>query len=244
MLPPHSYADERIVYWLERHGYHPRSDTHGKALCEYFLDDLIFCSDLLSKAAHKGEVVYKMNSKVGEGSQLVWTVDLVLGPPTIMPVAISPNRRILEGEPRDIWLALDAKGVMTEHGKARRNRQRDLNSFASIMKHHYSNSVVGGLIVVNLADRFKSPLRPNITLHKNINKLVMTTVQLFREIPRAPKEGNGGIEAIGVIVVKHSNVKGDRTTLVTESPAPQKDDFVHYRKFLDLMKEALEHRHF
>lgn len=240
----HFYADQRIVPWLNENGYHPRSNAHGKAICDYFVDDLIHSSDLLQKAASQGDIVFKSDFKVGQESELEWKVDLILGPPLIKPIATPSSARLARGEPKDVWLALDAKTIMTEHGKARRNRQRDLNSFASIMKHHYPSSVVGGIIVVNLADRFKSPLRSQVTQHRNIGKLVEESVQLFREVPRAPKEGSGGIEAIGVIVVKHTNIPSDKTTLVTGLPAPQIGDPVHYKTFLTLMKEALEYRHF
>lgn len=243
-MSSHLYADERIVRWLDKNRYHPRSDRHGKALCDYFLDDLLYCSNMLRKAVGNGELIYKSDYRVGEGSELEWTVDLVIGPPITKPILIPADKRIVEGEPREVWLAVDAKTVMTEHGKARRNRQRDLNSFGGIMKHHYPNSVVGGVVIVNIANRFKSPLRKGITQHKNIYKLVEETAQLFREVPRTPKEGDKGIEAIGVIVVNHTNIPEDKTSLITDPPAPQIGDVVHYQEFLHLMKEALEYRHF
>jgi hypothetical protein len=237
------YADERIAQWLETHVYHPRSDAHGKALCEYFLDDLVYSSELLRQAAANGQIVYQTNYEVRHGSELQWNVDLVLGPPsTTQLLSIPTSAGMMEADPAEILLAGDAKSVMTEHGKARRNRQRDLNSFASIMKHCYPNCIVGGIVVVNIASRFRSPLRPEITQHRNIVRLVEETVQLFREIPRTAQQGDAGIEAIGVIVVEHTNIHGDRTRLITNPPAPQSGDPVHYQTFLRLMKEALESR--
>lgn len=238
----HSYADERIARWLDESGYHPRSNKHGKALCDYFLDDILYCSDPLREAAKNGDIVHETDYTVGSGA-FRWTVDLVLGPPVSKPLFVSV-KGIEAGEPKEIWLAIDAKSVMTEHGKARRNRQRDLNSLASSVKHYYPNCVVGGIVPVNISERFKSPLREGITHHRNIRELVKGTIQIFREIPRADVKGGGGIEAVSVIVVDHTNIPGDRTRLVTSYPAPQEGDISHYQEFLRLIKEALEQRYF
>jgi hypothetical protein len=99
------------------------------------------------------------------------------------------------------------------------------------------------MMVVNIADRFKSPLRAGVTPHTNIRRLVGETVQLFREIPRNRQEGDANIEGVAVIVVDHTNIPGDKTRLVTDHPAPQTGDLTHYRGFLDLMREAFEYRY-
>lgn len=238
----YQYADQKIVQWLEKNLYHPRSDKHGEAICDFFLKDLLYQSDLLRKEAQQGKVVYSIDYKLGKGA-LSWVVDLVLGPPITKPLSTVRDGDIAMGKLQDIWLAIDAKSVMTEHGKARRNRQRDLDAFASIVKHYYPHSVVGGIVTVNISEKFKSPLRPNITEHRNIRRLVDETIQIFREIPRAQtKEGDKGIEAICVIVVNHSNIRGEHTILIKDSPAPQKKDMVNYQEFLRMIKDALEHR--
>jgi hypothetical protein len=241
MESDYQYADVRIAYWLGQYEYHPRSDKHGKALCEYFLDDLLHESEKLREFASKGKVVYDENHVVGE-KELIWNVDLVLGPPVNKSLFVPPNK-IARGELKEIWMAIDAKSIMTEHGKARRNRQRDINSFADIVRHHYPKAVKGAIVIINIADRFKSPLRESITTHTNISKLVEESVQLFREIEHAPVEGNRGIEGIGVIVISHTNIFGEPTKLITAPPAPQKGDKVHYQTFLQAMKKALEKRY-
>ncbi|MCJ7634092.1 hypothetical protein MUP77_17110 [Candidatus Bathyarchaeota archaeon] len=228
--------------WLEKNGYHPRSDKHGDALCSFFLDDLLYSSKAIRQAAMDGKIVYKQNYLVGKGTQLEWNVDLVLGPPIVKPIAVQQGK-IVESVPKEIWMAVDAKSVMTEHGKARRNRQRDLNSFASIMKHHYPRSVVGGMVVVNIAEQFRSPLRPNVTKHNNIERLVGETVQLFRQIPRNLEESGVNIEGVAAIVVDHTNISGDKTKLITRPPAPQKEDNEYYGKFLEIMEETFERRY-
>lgn len=237
----HTFADNRIVEWLNNNFYHPRSDKHGQALCQYFLEDLLSESQLLREAAAQSRIVYDEDFTIGKGA-LRWTIDLVLGPPSQEIHFKHP--RISKDKPKEIWLAIDAKSVMTEHGKARRNRQRDLNSFADIVKHYYPKSVVGGLMLVNMADQFKSPLRYEITYHTNIERLVAETIDIFDEIPRASIQGGSGIEGVAVIVVNHTNNPKDTTTLITEPPAPQRKDLANYHSFLQTITKALEERFF
>jgi hypothetical protein len=239
---PHKFADEKIAEYLEKNSYHPRSDRHGAALCGFFLDDLLFISEKISDASKQGNLVFRRDYVVGEGTRLEWNVDLVLGPPIEKPLFVPQN--VSQGVPGEIWLAIDAKSIMTEHGKARRNRQRDLNSFASIMKHHYPRSVVGGMMVVNIANKFKSPLRPSITPHVHIDRLVDETVQLFSKIPLNQNENDVNIDGVAVIIVEHSNIIGDKTRLISEKPAPLMGNPTQYRTFLDHIKNELEHRFF
>jgi hypothetical protein len=242
MPESHEYADVRIARWLNRNQYHPRSDKHGRALCEFFLEDLLNESHLLRDAAAKGRLVYDEDFPLGEGA-LRWTIDLVLGPSS-QEKARFLSGRIAKSEPEQIWLAVDAKSVMTEHGKARRNRQRDLNSLADIVKHYYPNSVVGGLILLNMSTRFKSPLRNEFLTHHNIERLVEETIEIFNQIPRADIKGGRGIEGVGVIVVDHTNDPKDKTSLITHPPAPQGRDQANYHKFLWAIRGALERRFF
>jgi len=152
---------------------------------------------------------------------------------------------IAEGEPERIWLAVDAKSVMTEHGKARRNRQRDINSFADIMHSHYPGSVTGGLMLINMAEKFRSPLRDegDITEHDRIESLVQETVEIFRTIDRAQGEVSPNADAVGCVVVDHTNMDdSNETKLVTEPPAPQPGDIVYYQDFLETVSETLTER--
>ena len=179
----HRYGDERIAAWLRENEYHPRSPKHGSASCLYLLDDLLYESEAFAEAAKDGELVYQEDYTVCEGPSR-WNTDLVVGPPGgVGDIEVSPDddRPIAEAEPQRIWLAIDAKSVMTEHGKARRNRQRDINSFADIMHRHHPGAVSGGLLLINTAKRFRSPLRDegDITEHENIDRLVEQTIEIF-----------------------------------------------------------------
>jgi hypothetical protein len=243
----HRYGDERIAAWLRENEYHPRSPKHGSASCLYLLDDLLYESEAFAEAAKDGELVYQEDYTVGEGPSR-WNTDLVVGPPGgIDDSEVSPDddRPIAEAEPQRIWLAIDAKSVMTEHGKARRNRQRDINSFADIMHRHHPGAVSGGLLLVNTAKRFRSPLRDegDVTEHENIDRLVEQTIEIFEDIDRANGEISPNVDGVACVVVDHTNTDdGHETQLASEPPAPQLGTITNYREFLGILIGVLEDR--
>jgi len=226
-------ADKEFVEYLQKNMYHPRSSEHGDRLCKLLLQDLLSSCEPFFRAARERKIVYKLNHVIDKGSPTQWNLDLVVGPPTLTSQQLlKSNDAILSGEPSDIWLAVDAKTIMTEHGKARRNRQRDLNSLHDILHRKNPRTIVGGLLVINMANRFKSPLRPGITEHRNIERLVQETVDLFTGLPLAKRNGTG-LDALGIVVISHTNIKDDSSRLVTNKPAPQLGDSLHYLTFLD-----------
>lgn len=211
--------------------YHPRSSAHGDKLCELVLEDLLKKCDSFSRAAREGRIVYKLNYVIDKGSPTQWNLDLVVGPPMESTRNLSLRTEIAAGTPKEIWLALDAKTIMTEHGKTRRNRQRDLNSLHDILHDKNPKTIVAGLVVLNMASRFKSPLRPEITNHKNVQRLVKETVTLLSGL-KMSKQGGPGLDALGIIVVSHSNIAQEPTKLITTDPAPQAGQPIHYSSFL------------
>ena len=241
----HRYGDEQIAEWLAENDYHPRSPAHGSASCLYLIDDMLHESDVFREVAREGKIVYQEDHNVGEGDSK-WNVDLIIGPPREeVQTEIGDDVSLVEAEPEEVWLAIDAKSVMTEHGKARRNRQRDINSFADIMHSHYPGAVTGGILLINLADRFKSPLRDedDITEHDRIEDLVAETVDIFRDIDRAQGKVSPNVDGVGCVVVEHTNLDDDHETrLVTEPPAPQKGDIVQYHEFLEIIIDVFEDR--
>jgi hypothetical protein len=242
-----NYADTRIVDHLTEQLYHPRSSKHGDALCAFLLEDLLATCGAFRRAAERDTIVFHANWTIDPLSMDRWNADLVIGPPTHPPdLGATRVGPIAQGEPRETWMAVDAKTIMTEHGKARRNRQRDLNSFHDILHRKNPRSIVGGLMIVNVADRFQTPLTKQVegvTKHKNVVRLVAEIVTQMRALPKAGHDAGGpGLEALGIIVLSHTNIPGDRTTLVEESPAPTSDDRLSYRGFLDDLCSAFTAR--
>jgi len=254
-MSDHRYGDEQIVNWLNQERdwtyernvpYHPRSDTHGGAQCQYFVDDLLYESELIRDAATDGELVFQEDYEVGEGG-LSWNTDLVIGPPAgTVQVPLDGQREMARADPAEIWLATDAKSIMTEHQKARRNRQRDINSFADIMHHHHERALTAGIMMVNVAEQFDSPLRDldDITDHVHIERIVDEIIDMFDSINRSEGEISANLDGAGVVVVRHSNLMDDvgATELVTVPAAPQPGDRVHYRTFVEQMADWFEDR--
>lgn len=221
--------------------YHPRSDAHSNAICLGILDDLLDHCDSLSARARSGAVVAKLNHTVTVNYQR-WNIDLALGPPAGAPKQASFGETITFQTPSLVEIAVEVKGVMTEHGKARHNRLRDLQAFHH-HAHVYNEDVVAiGVVVVNVAPVFWSPTRhsSDVTIHSNIDQLGAETVSLFRNLPlrNSPSDGPG-LEAACVLVVKHDNLLKNEalpegapipveSTLVTKPPAPPIGDPLHY----------------
>lgn len=230
-------ADARIAAYLEANGYHPRSSKHGDALCGFLLEDLLATCDSFRRAAERDAIIYRSNFTIDPLSLDRWNADLVVGPPTQQPEPTTPRvRAIAAGDPCEIWMAVDAKTIMTEHGKARRNRQRDLNSFQDILHRKNPRTIVAGLLIVNIAERFQTPLvrgEEGVTEHKNITRLVQEVIELMNGLPRGGAEpGQPGLDALGVIVLSHSNIPGESTRLVVDPPAPSTKHALSYASFL------------
>jgi hypothetical protein len=180
-------------------------------------------------------------------------MDLVVGPPEAASTVrrrpptgrddLIPAGAMARAVPSEVWLVVDAKGVMTEHGKARRNRQRDVTALWTVMKAFMPNVVVGAIVPINIAARFWSPLRGegNVTEHVNIERLVSDTLGVFRAVRLTSRTGRG-IDALGCFVVDFDNIgTKSRAKLVTSPPAPAPDDPIHYDNFVkDLASQLVE----
>jgi hypothetical protein len=196
------------------------------------LRDLLESCPRVAEHARDGRLVCDFNRKIIVGNS-EWNTDLVLGPPPTRIADPVPADGIHKSAPATIRIAIEAKTIMTEHGKARRNRQRDLDSFHQFVHRYDPDTIAAALTVVNLAERFKSPLRAEVSTHRNIEGLVRETMGLLRALPTRTAAGApAGLEANGAVLVEHDNVDPAHTRLVTAPPAPQVGDPLHYDSFL------------
>lgn len=226
-------APERFAAYLLKEPYHPRSNKHSNKLLELLLDDLIeFCPRLRDEAAN-GRAVYALNRKVQVGTS-EWNVDLVLGPPASSSAAASEESAIRRAQPSNFRLACEAKSIMTEHRKAQRNRQRDLDALHQFMHRYDQNTVVAAITVINIAESFRSPLRRGVTKHKNPIDLVRASIALLRTLPIRSHPTNGpGLEANAVIVLNYNNsARKAISTVYSAPPAPQPGDPLHWDSFI------------
>ena len=229
-----------FVQHLADHGYHPRSDAHSNAICRAILRDLIEHCPEFADRAKSGEVIAKINHKVRVGYE-DWTIDLAIGPSSDLPIPPA-DEPIRSGVPAVVQIAVEAKSIMTEHGKARRNRLRDLHAFYGFAHRYDPKTVSAGAVAINLSDVFWSPLRDpeDITRHHNIATLGPGTIDLFRNLPtRHSATSDPGFEALTVIALTMDNLARNpqpaagtpeprQPSLVSKSPAPAVGDSLHY----------------
>lgn len=244
-----------FVEHLRTQFYHPRSDAHSNAICLAILSDLLEHCPPIAERASSGELVAQLNHTVTVNYQR-WNIDLALGPPAGRPEVPAQDERIRHEIPSVIEVAIEAKGVMTEHGKARHNRLRDLQAFHH-HAHIYNEKVVAvGVVVVNVASVYWSPTRAtdDITTHTNIEQLGAETVNVFRNLPlRHTQQEGPGLEAACVLVVEHDNLlknvelpasapQPSEPILVQGPPSPQVGDPLHYTTMIRRICRAYEDR--
>jgi hypothetical protein len=165
-----------------------------------------------------------------------WVIDIAIGSCAGRPVPPTAGEPILQTEPAIIQIAVELKSIWTEHGKARRNRLRDFNSFHGFAHRYGPKTVAAAFLVVNASDNFISPLNLNKTNREALTKhggqkgghsVAKETIDLFRTIHLRHSDSDGeGLEAIGVVVVEHDNIN-----LLQNDPR-QSDVFTKYQPMM------------
>ena len=235
MPAPHAFIEH-----LRAEGYHPRSNKHSNALSEAIVADLIEnCPKIADKAA-AGQLVYSLNFDLIYG-QSQWNVDLVLGAP---PPGTPPpeNTPIRHSDPATVQVAVELKSVMTEHRKAVRNRKRDFEAHHDHVHRYASGSIAGALMVVNAASTFKSPLKGDVTVHRDPPGLVEHCIREMRNISLRAGPSDHGLDASAVLVVRMDNTNLPETDHVLDPPAPAVGDPLHYDAFVQRLCAAYTER--
>jgi|WetSurMetagenome_2_1015567.scaffolds.fasta_scaffold56060_3 hypothetical protein len=222
---------EAFLQHLQQLGYHPRSNKHSNALSEAIVDDLLSACPRMAEDARQGRLVYDLNFTLHAGTS-DWNVDLVLGAPSLNSSPPQPGERIRKATPSTVYIAIEIKGVMTEHHKAVKNRKRDLEAHHEHV-HRYNNAAIAaGVLVVNQAATFKSPLRPEVTAHREPKELVKHCIHEMRSVTTRPGLQGEGLEAKTVLVVDMDNQDLGATHFVNQPPAPTIGDPLHYDAFI------------
>lgn len=216
---------EAFADYLSKEGYHPRSDKHSGFLSHIIIRELVEGCPSIRQRARTGELVAKLchHQQVGHDD---WVIDIALGSCAGKPVPPLQDQPIRLTEPALIQVAIELKSILTEHGKARRNRLRDFNAFHGYAHHYNPKTIAAAFLVVNSAEYFYSPLRPpdDITKHgsklRSAAQVAQEATSLFRAINlRNSLADHPGLEAIGVIVVEHDNL--------ALHPNPEKYKVIH-----------------
>jgi hypothetical protein len=245
----------RLVEHLRKENYHPRSNKHGDVVCEGILADLIVSCPEIAQRAATGHIVamLKYRQIVGHDE---WVIDLALGEPAGPPRPPPAGQQINFDRPSLIQIAVEAKTVMTEHKKARKNRLRDLSAFHSHAHNYSRNTIAAGNVVINASRYFWSPLRDSsdVTDHGDVAKLTGQIIDTYRNIRVIDDSRDGaGMEAMSIIVVEHDNLKANPslpeagphhapTRLVEPPLAPDIGDPLHYSTMIRRICAAFRKR--
>ena len=136
---------------------------------------------------------------------------------------------------------------MTEHGKARKNRKRDLEAHHGHVHNYDSKAIAGGVFVVNMASTFMSPLRGGaITVHgsknRTIQMIVDGSISELRGVSERQNVNGTGLDAKCAIVVDVNNINFASASFVQQKPAPLVGDPLNYDSFIQRVCAFYEQR--
>jgi hypothetical protein len=228
MALPQSFLEH-----LRVSGYHPRSDKHSKALAEAIIQDLLAYCPVIREHAAAGRLVYQFNHDLSYG-HATWNTDLAIGaPPPGLVSGVPEPLGMRRSTPASTRIAVELKGVMTEHRKAIKNRKRDLEAHHAHVHDYDPAAIAAGVVVLNAATTFVSPLRGGaVTTHRLPDALIRHCMNEVNSITMASGSHRAGLDAKSAIVLKMDNAVWPSTTFLTEPPAPQVGSPVHWDAFI------------
>lgn len=216
---------------LRSEGYHPRSNKHSNALALEIVRDLAKHCPAIRDRAGAGELAFDLNFTLRVGTA-DWNIDLVLGPPALDAARSPSEMPIPRQHPSVVQIAIEIKSVMTEHHKAVKNRKRDLEAHHEHVHNYNDQAIAGGVLLINGAPTFRSPLRTGPTVHREPAALVKHCLSELRSVATRGGSTGYGLEAKCAIVVDMDNANVADTRYVTRSPSPPVGDPLHYDAFI------------
>ena len=152
-----------------------------------------------------------------------------------------------EGPSGAVLAALEAKACMTAHTKAAPRLHDELSSSHATVHGAYSQALAVGFVMVNASEEFLSPDSnkfdlawhpPTVNRHGQ-PKAAEKVLAKVLEIPRRAGPGATGFDAVGAVVVDARN-DGSAVKAVTDSPAPQHGDLLHYGQMIQRTVQRYE----
>ena len=192
---------ESFIQHLRDYGYHPRSNKHSNAFAAAVVHDLVRSCEVIAGEARAGRLVYDVNMDLRFGSS-TWNVDFVLGTPA--EPLVTAGSAIVQARPATVRIAVEIKGVMTEHRKAVKNRKRDLEAHHEHVHNYGRSTIAGGVMVLNASPLFSSPLRPTRMMQRTpavMSGLILHSVNEMRNVTESGGASAYGMDAKCVVVV-------------------------------------------
>lgn len=122
---------------------------------------------------------------------------------------------------------------MTEHGKARKNRKRDLEAHHAHVHDYDRQAIAAGLVVVNASPVFKNPLRLAVTRHtKPPTELIEMVASQLNSVTMSSGSSSTGLDAKCLVAISMDNVDWAGSDYYTRPPAPQVGSPIHWDSFI------------
>jgi len=192
-----------------------------------------YCAKI-ARQANAGQLVFSHNHDLTFGHS-TWNTDLAIGPP---PPGVRPDEEkgvsgMMYATPASTHIAVELKTVMTEHGKARKNRKRDLEAHHQHVHDYDRQCIAAGVIVVNASQTFKSPLRESLSHHtKSPSDLVGMVKDELSSVTMSSGHSRHGLDTGCLLAVKMDNVELSSTSFYEGTPAPKPGSPLHWDSFI------------
>jgi hypothetical protein len=138
---------------------------------------------------------------------------------------------------------------MTEHKKSQPRVFDELSSSHQIVHQGDPSALALGMTVVNIADRFASPLcqrqsppQPLLFKYHRQPRVTQSMIQHLRGLPQTNAANQVGFDAYCTMVVDFDNDIASPVRLYTDQPAPQPGDLDYYNAFLNRVCSAYRGR--
>lgn len=226
--------------------YHPRSPTHSRKLSELIKEDLLASTPVLGDQYNSFDVRVETETEWHWPSGRQKTLDLGVGVPEsgVMESVRAFGTKIISA--RAVLLGCEAKSTMTEHGKSKPRLFDELSSSHDIIHRELDQAIAAGIHVVNIANRFVSPLtqkdgEPLVWTKHTQPAVASDMVDFLRSKVRVRLNlGEVGFDAFCIFVVDCDNQGA--CGLWEKAPAPRPGDPYHYESFLRRLAGLYEER--
>jgi hypothetical protein len=256
--------------------YHSRSDYHSKVAAVALMIDLLQESEELRDDVDAGLVGYDVNPKMRDGTNREKTLDMRFGRvddalplrrartlerliedyemelTTSQWATVSGLPTVKEALSKQELVVLENKACMTAFAKAAPRLRNELEGAVKAVNDTDRRAVAGGLVLVNAADTFISPVfRDNGYVDKDQRRAghhtqpedAFRSVQKLQNIRTRDSADGLGFDALGVIVLSAPN-DGTPWALVDDPTfgAPQPHDVWHYTKVVQKLAKLYRDR--
>jgi len=238
--------------------YHSRSDNHSKIACWTVLFDLLENCDVFRDQARQGMIGFGINhvmvgpinktldlvvTRVSPDREnaarvrfadLVERYDIVLDPQERQLLGSLP---IIYGESgardvSEVVIALEAKACMTEHGKSLPRLHAEILATGYLARRAQPSCITVSYSLVNASAEFITPSgEGKRNAHDQPEDAKRVVDMLGRAIPLARDVPSIGYDVIGATVVNCRN-DGSPVSLVTDAPAPARDNHLNYERMI------------